>query len=77
MPPDASLSIADLADHLGRAEHTIRRWVNEEALPADLMPSREGGRQKLLWSPSQLLGLERFARDREQRRGWQHSPPEA
>lgn len=53
-----------------RAVHTIRQWVNDELLPENLRPGREGGRQVLFWTEDQMPGLQAFVRERENRRGW-------
>jgi hypothetical protein len=70
-PVDGRIYIGELEQELQRAAHTIRQWVAQGALPAELRPSREGGRQRMYWTVDQLPGLREFAREREQRRGWQ------
>lgn len=64
--------IKQMAKRLKRAENTIRQWVNQNLLPAELMPNREGGRAKIFWTDAQIPGLKKFARERAARRGWQH-----
>lgn len=54
-----------------RAVHTLRQWLRERALPKDLQPQREGGRQKIFWTRPQVDGLKAWAIKRASRRGWQ------
>lgn len=61
--------IDDLAKKLGRAPHTIRQWLKRKDFPRELKPSREGGREKIFWLPSQLSGLESYAQERMNNRG--------
>lgn len=77
MTSSASISIAQMAQILDRSDVTIREWIRRKVLPEDLRPSREGGRQKLVWSPEQVEGMRAFAEERGSRRGWQHPSPAA
>lgn len=71
MDKEDHIYIEAMAEKLGRAVHTLRQWIREEALPAKLMPKREGGRQKIYWTPSQVEPLIKWANQRSARRGWQ------
>jgi hypothetical protein len=53
--------IEEMASLLDRAVQTVRQWVQEDCLPAKLRPKREGGRQKIYWTPSQVDGMRSFA----------------
>lgn len=77
------IDLNHLADLLGRAAHTVRQWVKdaeklkdltgsvpEGHLSEELWPKREGGRNKMFWTADQIAGLEAFAQEREDRRGW-------
>lgn len=76
---DGKIYIAEMALELARSEHTIRQWLREKkrapdditCLPDDLIPHREGGRDRIFWLPEQLSGMRTFADERERRRGWQ------
>lgn len=71
--------IEAMAEMLDRSVHTIRQWLREKErepgnpvnLPDSLVPSREGGRQKIYWIYGQVDGMRAFADERESRRGWQ------
>lgn len=66
---DEQIYIAELSRILGRAEHTIRQWLARADFPADLQPSREGGRGKLYWSAADVPGLRDYAAVRSANRG--------
>lgn len=71
--------IDEMAKLLDRVPHTLRQWIREAengtiddgVLPNDLLPHREGGRQRIYWEQNQLQGLRDYAEERAQRRGWQ------
>lgn len=67
--------IAEMANELGRAEHTIRQWLNRDDFPKELEPDREGGRNKIFWTRDQLEGMQAYAAEREANRGsWGRGP---
>lgn len=61
--------IGALAESLGRAPHTIRQWLRRKDFPKGLRPAREGGREKIYWTPDQVAGLKEYAAERLQQRG--------
>lgn len=69
MSADGRIYIAEAAEELGRAEHTIRQWLGRADFPDALKPSREGGRNKIFWTLDQLRGLHDYADEREAQRG--------
>ena len=76
---DGKIYLPEMAAELSRAEHTLRSWLRDkerapqdpDQLPDDLVPHREGGRQRIYWTPDQLHGMREYAAERERRRGWQ------
>lgn len=69
MSIDGHIYIADMADRLDRAQHTIRQWLGRQDFPSELQPQREGGRNKIFWTEDQLAGMQAYADDREANRG--------
>jgi hypothetical protein len=74
---DDKIYLEEIAIELDRAIVTIRSWVREGFPDADgrkqrdLMPHREGGRNKIYWERVQVDGLKTYAAERSARRGWQ------
>jgi hypothetical protein len=62
--------IEEMGELIDRAPHTIRQWIREERLPKDLLPEREGGRQKIFWRRSKVEKMKVFAEKQNARRGW-------
>ncbi len=69
MAIEGHIYIADMANCLGRAEHTLRQWVKREDFPHHLKPQVEGGRKRLYWQTHQVAGLEVYAAQRSSARG--------
>lgn len=69
MTTESPIYIGDLANRLGRAEHTIRQWTKREDFPDALKPDTEGGRHKLFWVESQMPGLQAYGEERDAARG--------
>lgn len=67
-----AIGIKELSEDLSRSPTTIRQWLRERKLPRELRPKKVGGRKQLTWRPDQLDGLREFAKEREERKGWQH-----
>lgn len=75
---DDRIYLGEMAEHLDRAEHTIRQWLREKVrepnntdnLPDELVPDREPPRNKIFWTRAQLVGMRAYALEREGRRGW-------
>jgi len=62
--------IDEMGELIDRAPHTIRQWIREGRLPKRLLPSREGGRQKIFWPRSKVEDMKTFAEAQTARRGW-------
>jgi 3'-phosphoadenosine 5'-phosphosulfate (PAPS) 3'-phosphatase len=73
--------LPELTEILGRNQRTIRNWIRDserfigtddskQFLPYHLWPNREGGRQRLYWTPDQIDGLKEFANLKNKLRGW-------
>jgi transposase-like protein len=64
------IDINILASRLGRNANTIRQWMRRSDFPAAAMPTRLGGRGKLVWTEEQAELLEPYAQERAESKGW-------
>jgi len=62
------LYIGEVADELDRVPHTIRIWIYQNKLPAELLPHRDE-RNWRYWTPDQVEGLKKWIVENDMRPG--------